>query len=506
MTDVLTKKDMQALDRHMIDNVHIPSRILMENAAFGMTTAICASFSTDTPIAVVCGTGNNGGDGFAAARQLMAKGYDVRVFLVGQTSQLKNDAADNAAFFGDSIIEITDADMVLTHLSDMHGWVVIDAVFGVGLSRNVTGLYAGVIDTINKSGAYIVACDIPSGIHADTGAVLGTAAQADETVTFQCTKPGHFLYPGRAHTGTLTVKEIGVARRFDTGRMRAYADGLYFDKRAANTHKGSYGKLACVVASQGFTGAGLMCVGAALRAGAGLVTAGIPSTLQPVFSSVPQAMTFALSDFGGALSDDCIDGIARLADGKTALAAGPGLGTGSGVKKAVSYMVRNGDIKKVFDADALNVIAQNTDILLDKKGDIILTPHLGEFSRLCGKDMDTIKADLLGTTMGFAKQYGVTLLLKGATTIVTNGEHTVFVLTGTPGMARGGSGDVLTGVIGGLLCGGRAGGMDGFTAALYGAYICGKAGEAAARACGEMAMTAMDTLAHIAQATQNMTI
>lgn len=517
MIQVIFKKKMQALDAYMMSNIHIPSHILMENAAFGITSAICKKHPKTTKIITVCGTGNNGGDGFAAARQLVAKGYDVSVYLIGKKGNLSGDAATNAAFFDSSIIEITDETQAHAHFLHLDDCVVIDAIFGIGLSRDVTGLFAYVINLLNASGAYIIGCDIPSGIDADSGAVLGLAVQANETVTFQCAKPGLFLYPGREYTGSLTVKEIGISGNFDMGNTRAYADGLYLDKRCANTHKGSYGKLACVVSSQGFSGAGIMCVSGALKAGAGLVTAGVPSSMQPIFSArIPECMTFALDDFCGSVSENCISGLDKLMQGKTALVAGCGLSTSDGVKKAVTHMVQNYDIKKVFDADALNIISHNTDMLLGKQGDIILTPHLVEFSRLSGKEPSEILQNPVQIAKEFAKKYGVTLLLKGSTTIVTDGERTAFVLTGTPGMAKGGSGDVLTGVIGGLLCGGRAkhdiakrdqlAGMDCFSAALYGAYICGKAGESAAECIGEYSMTAMDTLAHIADATKKMTV
>ena len=246
-----------------------------------------------------------------------------------------------------------------------------------------------------------------------------------------------------------------------------------------------------------------MCTMGALRAGAGLVTAGIPASLQDVFSSgCPECMTFALSEASGSISEYCLDGLDVLMNGKTALAAGPGLSTSEGAKEAVRYMIRNYDIKKVFDADALNTIAEDTDILYNKKGDIVLTPHPAEFARLCDSETAEIMKDPIGSAEDFASRFGITLLLKGSTTIITNGKNTVLVTFGTPGMAKGGSGDVLTGVIAGLMCGGRPGGMDGFPAALYGAYICGKAGEAAALVLGEYSMTAMDTLAHIPEITK----
>ena len=507
MIDVVSKETMRAMDAHMMDNMHIPSRVLMENAAFGITSAVCSRFSPDTRIIAVCGTGNNGGDGFAAARQLEAKGFDVTTCLIGSAAKLQGDAAANAHYFGNRILEITSEAAANAHLCNLDGHVVIDAIFGIGLSRQVTGLYAAVIDALNNSGAYIVACDIPSGIDADTGTVLGTAIRARQTVTFQHAKPGLFLYPGRAHTGALTVKEIGTTGEFEYPDIVAYTSGLHLEPRLPDTHKGRYGKLACVTMSRGFTGAGIMCAYGALRAGVGLVTAGIPASLQPILcGSVPECMTFALAERDGALAETCIPGLDELMRGKTALAIGPGLSQSDGAAKAVLHAVTHYDIKKVFDADALSIIAQNIRALIRKKGDIVLTPHLVEFSRLSGIAPEDILKNPLGTAKDFAAQYGITLLLKGATTIVTDGDEIALVPAGTPGMATGGSGDVLTGVIGGLLAGADANEMDAFDAALYGAYICGKAGEAAAAELGDYAMTPVDTLNHIAGVTREMTL
>ncbi len=505
MIPVLRKKDMQALDKFMIEQRKIPSLVLMENAAFGITSVISERFGTQTKIVAVCGAGNNGGDGFVAARQLEAKGYSVTVCLIGKSEALKGDAAVNAAFFGRRTIEIEDEDTAGTYLSGLAGSVVIDAVFGVGLSRDVTGLHATVINLINQSGAYVVACDIASGIDADTGAIRGIAVNANETVTFQCAKPGHLLFPGRGHTGKLTVKEIGVTAGFTQGFM-GWADRVSLQARQADTNKGSYGRLACIVGSRGMAGAGLMCVGAALHAGAGLVTAGVPACLQSVFETEnPESMTFALDDFSGSLSEQCLDGLDKLMEGKTALAAGPGLSTGGGTMAAVRHLLTHYDIRKVFDADALNLIAQDVKLLKEKVGDVVLTPHVKEFSRLCGASVEQILSDPLAYAQSFANEYGIVLLLKGATTIITDGQRTVFVTAGSPGMARGGSGDILTGVIGGLMCGGREGGKTAFEAAVTGSYICGKAGEAAAAQLGELSMTATDTLAHISCVSMDMT-
>jgi NAD(P)H-hydrate epimerase len=205
----------------MTNELHIPSLLLMENAAFGITAVVTARFDTNTRVVALCGPGNNGGDGFAAARQLAAKGYTVTVLLVGRPDALKGDAAINAAYFGENITWIQSETDISVHLANLRGCVLIDALFGVGLSREVTGLHAAVIEAVNQSGAYVVAVDIASGVDADTGAVLGCAIRADETVTFQCAKPGHFLYPGRELTGRLTVKEIGTTEGFDLGGMFA---------------------------------------------------------------------------------------------------------------------------------------------------------------------------------------------------------------------------------------------------------------------------------------------
>ncbi len=495
MIQVVSKQTMQLLDQYMIENMKIPSLLLMENAAFGITNAVCKKFDTAVRVVVVCGIGNNGGDGFACARQLIAKGYAVTIYLIGDIKNLTGDAKINAEAVEKHIEQIHDAAKMQINKND----VVIDAVFGIGLSREVTGLFKDAIGAINDSSAYVIACDIASGIDADSGAVLGIAVVANETITFACAKSGHFLFPGRKHTGLLTVKEIGMFGGFDIGEMVAYDDGLTLQARKKDAHKGSFGKLACVVGSEGMAGAGIICAKGALAAGAGITTVGVSCGLQDVFNaSVPECMTYALDSEDGALSESCLPGIDALMQGKNALAAGCGLSQRSGVKKAVMHMVSHFPVAKVFDADALNVISGDIKVLESKVGDVVLTPHVVEFERLIGCAV----SNPLQQTQQFAEKYNVTILLKGATTVVTDGGKTAFALAGSPGMAKGGSGDVLTGVIGGLLAGGKS----GFDAALYGAYICGKAGESAAKALGEHSMTAMDTMRYVGDVMKEMTV
>ncbi len=505
MIPVLNSNHMRGLDAHMIEK-GIPSLLLMENAAFGLTNAVTNKFSTEKKITVVCGSGNNGGDGFAAARQLLTKGFDVSVLLVGKTKKLKGDAKANADFFGSDIVEITDENTADIHMENIGDSIVIDALFGTGLSRDITGVAAYIISLVNNSKAYVISCDIASGIAADTGAVCGAAVRANETVTFQYPKPGHLLYPGKAHTGGLTVWKIGVDCGYDLGAMFWAADDLKLQRRKRDSHKGHYGKLACIVGSQGMAGAGVLCACAAIKAGAGLTTAAVPECIQSSFSTnLPESMTFALKDFSGCISEDCVPELKRLMVNKTALAAGPGLSVCNGTAVAVRHLLQNYNIRKVFDADALNIIAQDPAVLHDSVGDIVLTPHIAEFSRLSAQTIEELQKNAIDIAKRFAKEYGVTLLLKGATTVVTNGTKTVFITAGTAGMARGGSGDVLTGVIGGLMCGGQAGGMCGFDAAVYGSYICGKAGEFAEKAKGELSMSAAETLGNIFRVTKQMT-
>jgi len=511
MYKVLLPEDMRKLDAYMTEEKNISGIMLMENAAFGISSLIMRRFDAHTKIFAVCGTGNNGGDGFAAARQLKANGYTVKTILLGKAADLKGDALENAKFFlGERLLaEAADEETLNWHLRELHaGDVVIDALFGTGLSRNVTGLNAMAIRFLNESGAHIIAADIPSGIHSGTGQILGTAVKADDTVAFQYAKPGHFIYPGREYGGRLHVVKIGWDegfKGFDAYEYNAYPSGtnaIRLPKRKANTHKGSYGSLAILSGGKGYTGAGTLCITAALKAGAGLVTAGIPQSLQDVYQKkFNEAVTFPIRDVDGRFSRDSIGDTEALMAGKDALAAGPGLTNHDDMLPFIRRLVLEYDVKKVLDADALNLIAKEPQMLKSAKGRIVLTPHPREFSRLSGERVADILANPIELTSAFSKEYGVTVLLKGATTVVATGNRVSFVLAGSPGMAKGGSGDVLTGVIGSVL----AQGLEPHDAAVTGAHICGLAGEKAAEAEGEYAMTAMDTIRHLKDAIKAVT-
>jgi len=372
----------------------------------------------------------------------------------------------------------------------------------------VAGIYAGMIAWVNEQNALVVSVDIPSGINGATGAVLGTAVTADATVTFQYPKPGHFIYPGRENTGELSVVKIGVdtdCPELKDLKLTAYppdTQDIQLPRRKNNTHKGDYGRLAILAGSTGLTGAGVMAQAAALKTGAGLVTVGVPECLMDIYQKkLTEAMTYPLPCADGALSKNAADAVDAFLKRKNAVAAGPGLSTKPGVKEVIARLVTGFDIKKILDADALNVLSGDIDILKQKKGSIVLTPHPAEFSRLSGAPVKEILKNPVRHASAFAKQYGVVLVLKGATTVVAEPDgNTALILAGSPGMAKGGSGDVLTGVIGALL----AQGLDGYEAAVTGCHINGLAGMAAAKEQGEYTMTPLNTIQKIGGVTESL--
>ncbi len=505
MNIVLNSREMRSVDEYMIETMRIPGLLLMENAAMGVCARIERDFDNTSAVHVFCGTGNNGGDGLAVARILLIRGYDVYVAIIGEKDKMTDDARANYAMFEnmDRRARFFEDAAPLSEWSMPRADVVVDALFGTGLARNVEGVHRAAIEHINSCSAFTLAVDIPSGINADTGAVMGAAVVADATVTFQYPKVGHFLFPGRGHAGELDIVKIGVDKGCAVpARAGLYAissgdEDLVLDKRPVDANKGNFGKAAIIAGSRGMAGAAVLCAQAAYRAGAGLVTvASVEEVVSIVQQSAPEATCKILSGEDGQLNRRSAFDAARMLKGKTALAIGPGIGSGAELSEAVFEIIKNHPITKVIDADAINALADNTDVLLETEGDVILTPHVKEFSRITDKSVEEILADPLGLARDFAKKYGVTLLLKGATTIVASGEgQAALVCAGSPGMAKGGSGDVLTGVITGL----AAQGKSAFESAVMGAYFAASAGELATEKYGEYSMTPMDTIYFIGE-------
>ncbi len=501
MRTLVNAAQMKAIDTYMTEQMHIPGIILMENAARAVSDTIIARVEPCF-VRVFCGCGNNGGDGFAVARQLRASGYEVEVVLLGDAASLQGDAKVNFAFWQSEYFHLTHADL-LEDLEEAD--VVVDAIFGTGLTREVQGLYAAAIEHINAQNALIVSVDVPSGVSADTGKMLGCAVDADVTVTFQYAKVGHFLFPGREYAGELIVAPIGVDDGCDVALQSTVCGyetpdpDLALPCRKRDSNKGDYGKLLMVAGSAGMAGAAVLCAQSAGKSGVGLVSVAAP---EPVVAALqqcaPQATCHILP---GASPDVAPCDLLPLLQDKTAVAVGPGIGLHPNTPMLIRALIQHCTTPMILDADALNAVAQDVSMLQNKQNDLVLTPHPKEFARLLGVETKSILENPLELAAQFAVLHRVVLVLKGATTVIADefGNITL-ACTGSPGMAKGGSGDVLTGMIGGLL----AQGKDAYEAALLGVCIAGRAGELAEESVGLIGMTPLDTIAHLAAAIEEL--
>ena len=461
----------------------------------------------------MAGRGNNGGDGFVMARYLHQKGIAVTVFLLSRKDRITGDAAANLQLLdpmGIPVVEITDPPTFEAQRAAMHHQVTwIDAILGTGLRSDVRGFYRMAIDFINQQNRPVFAVDIPSGLNADNGQVCGTCIQAQATATFGFAKVGHLSYPGRTLSGHLKVIEIGIAPHIATkvgSRQRLNAAGAiasHFPHRTATTHKGTTGHLLILAGSPGKTGAAAMAATSAMRVGAGLVTLGVPRSLNPVLETlVTEAMTVALAESQtGALDESALETSLSLLDGKRCLAVGPGIGTAPSTGRLLRRLVEASPVPLVIDADGLNLIAEDPDILSKRQAPMILTPHPGEMARLSGQSTADIQRDRIAHARAFAEQHGVVVVLKGAGTIIAQADGTVFINpTGNPGMAAGGMGDVLTGIIAGLI----AQGMPVDVAARGGVYIHGLAADRVARLTAPIGYLATDVMQALPEALQEM--
>jgi len=376
---------------------------------------------------------------------------------------------------------------------------VVDAILGTGLRSQVRGLYADAIEVVNSCGAPVLALDVPSGLDADTGAVLGTAVQAEATATFGFAKLGQVLYPGAEYCGVLGVVDIGIDDRAIAAhppRARLsdefMASGL-LPRRVVDAHKGSCGHLLVIAGSRGKTGAAILATRAGLRGGAGLVTLATPASTHPICASaVFEAMTDPWPDRDGALrfDEDCL---AAALEDKAAVVVGPGLGVSVAVRRLTTWLLRESPLPMVLDADALNVLAGRLGPLRRARARVVLTPHPGEMARLAGIAVGAVQADRVGVARSFAEEHCCVLVLKGARTVIAAPDGMVWINpTGNPGMASGGMGDVLAGLIGSLL----AQGLDTHEAACAGVFLHGAAGDMVADA-GSVGMIATDVIEHL---------
>lgn len=505
---LVTANEMQEMDQTTIHSFGIPGLVLMENAGRGATKALLSKINAMDikKIAVLAGRGNNGGDGFVMARYLLEKGYRVTAFLLAPKEAVKGDAQINLQLFeklcdrssASSLVEIrTDAELKANRSRLLHHDLFIDAVLGTGLNADLRGLIRESVELMNSSGKPVFSVDIPSGLNADTGKPMGTAVKAFATATFAFAKAGHILYPGNLHTGELSIIDIGIPKfiahekNIQLSLIEQDEIAALFPPREFNSHKGSYGHLLVIAGSTGKTGAAALCTDAAMRCGTGLVTLGVPESLNPVLEGlVLEPMTHPLPENEpGFLSENCLADILSLLKGKQALALGPGLGTREGTAKLVQKLVEQSPVPLVLDADAVNCLADDPDILKRKTVPAILTPHPGEMARLCRVSTRDVQADRLGLARKFASEWDVILVLKGAQTVIALPDGKAFINpTGNPGMASGGMGDVLTGMVAGFL----AQGFSPEAASLAGVYIHGLCADVLSKQKGAFGFLARD--------------
>ena len=484
--ELVTAAEMRDLDRRTIE-LGTPGRILMERAGEGA----CASLLRAMPrlrkrgagVVVIAGKGNNGGDGFVIARLLRERGVKVRVFLLGLAVDVAGDALYNLKAWRrgrGEIAEVVAKDDLAALPPHLKGAdCIVDALLGTGLRSDVGGLHAAVIDLLNACGVPIFAVDIPSGIDSDNGQVRGTAVRAVATATFGFAKYGQVMYPGAEHCGSLDVVDIGLERGAiaaapPRGALLCEASAReMLPRRSADAHKGSAGHVLVIAGSQGKSGAAVLATRAALRGGAGLVTLAIPASIQPVCAAaVPEAMTEPWPERDGALRCD-VDRLAAAIAGKAAVVAGPGLGTARPIRDVVLWLLRQADVPVVLDADSLNALARNLAPLRRAACPVVLTPHPGEMGRLAGLTPAAVQADRVGVAGAFAAAHGCVMVLKGARTVIAADGFAWVNSTGNPGMATGGMGDVLAGLIGALL----AQGLTAARAAALAVYLHGLAGD-----------------------------
>ncbi|HYB97678.1 MAG TPA: NAD(P)H-hydrate dehydratase [Candidatus Limnocylindrales bacterium] len=504
---VLSRADVRALDEKTIAS-GTAGLDLMERAGeaivqlltdpLRLASAGLAAAADRRRLLVLAGSGSNGGDGFVVARELTARGWQCTVAMIGREPRAGTDACTNLTRWrqlGGHVIDPSGADDAIDAAA-RDGMLVLDAIFGTGLDKDVTGPTADLIQHLNDARLPVLAADIPSGLCCDTGRPLGAAVRARATATIGAAKPGLFVGEGPAHAGRVYVVDIGllpprqvglqpVATLMDEATMAGALPLL-----SPMAHKGDRGHVLILAGSPGKSGAAILAARGALRAGAGLVTVATPASVQPdVAAALPEAMTRALVDDGetGEISTGSVRALHAMLDDFDAIVAGPGLGTGPGAVEAVSEILRAAKGQVILDADALNVLSalhhEQRISLLARRPDApfpILTPHPGEMARLVNRSIEEVQADRLGIAINTARDLRCVLVLKGAGTIVTDGELVAINSSGNSGMACAGMGDVLAGICGAVA--GRI--LDDLDAARLAVYAHGAAGDEMARITG----------------------
>ncbi len=455
MRYILTDEEMKSYDGWTIRSMGIPSLVLMERAALSCTAALYEEAFDLRRVLAVCGTGNNGADGVAAARILHLRGISTKVWMVGNPEKYSPDLRTQ--------IKIAENyGVTFVHSPDFREYTtIVDALFGIGLHRNLEGVFADAVHKINDSGARVLSVDVPSGVSGTTGAVLGAAVRADVTQTFAWEKRGLILYPGAAYAGKVRTADIGIylprgerpgcALTEDCDAVKVYS------RRPDWGNKGTFGKVLLLAGSETMYGASYLSASAALLSGAGMVKIHTArENADALRVSLPEAMlSFYPEENTGEQTQ--MEAFAPGEAWADLIAAGPGLGTSAPARLLVRRLLIACEKPCVFDADALNIISEDTDMLRQRKNLTVITPHIGEMARLTGESAAVIKADPIACAVKFASSYGVICVLKDARTVTAYPDGRVYLTaSGNSGMATAGSGDVLTGITAGMLAQSRA--------------------------------------------------
>jgi hydroxyethylthiazole kinase-like uncharacterized protein yjeF len=503
---IVSAEEMRGIDRATTERFGVPSLTLMENAGTAVADYVLAHYAAAGRIVVFCGKGNNGGDGFVAARRLHQQGKKVQVILLADPGDLRGDAAAMFAKLPSPAIAVhSSAELKSERVQlSLHGDLYLDAVLGTGFKPPVSGLYADAIAIMNASHVPVIAVDIPSGADADAmSQQSGTIARADAIVTFTAPRPAHvfsLLTAGPTFVAEIGSPEEAIVSALQLNVITARDIARLIGPRPAESNKGNYGHVLVVGGSLGKAGAAAMAGMAVLRAGAGLATVATPrSVLGTVSGFHPELMTEPLPETdAGTISTGARDRIEGLAKGKTVLAIGPGISRDSQTAEMVRSLIARLRLPVVLDADGLNAFEGRTDEINGKGRTLVITPHPGEMARLAGCTITDVQKERLGVARKFAREHELVVVLKGHRTLVVRPDGEAWVnTTGNPGMATGGTGDILTGMVAGLMA---QHSTEVFAAVLAAVHLHGLAGDVMCEKVGEHSLVATDLLQGLPEA------
>lgn len=514
MGKVVSVEQMRDLDRRAVEEYNLPGVLLMENAGIAVAKVVYGILPLDgsekgsNRVAVFAGKGNNGGDAFVAARHLINHGYDVRMFLLCHPDDIQGDALTNWQILRKMGLRyqmvLGERDLNVARVGLINSALVVDGIFGTGYQGKMDDICKEMIRLINESNRPVVAIDVPSGIVADTGAIEDICIHSTKTVTMALPKVGLYLEPATTYVGDLVIGDISMPASLweSAGIMREVLDAdfakTWLPKRSLTCHKGDFGHVLLVGASKGLNGSAILAAKGALKAGAGLLTAAVPKQLADVFSvALPEAMTMRMNcSSGGTIAASGIEDLTLRLENKT-LVIGPGLGRTEDSEQIVCQLLAAIQSPAVVDADGLYALKNYLPLLKGLEQTVVLTPHVGEMAYLTGTTPAYVQEHRLQVAEEFAKEYGVVLVLKGARTIIADKKGRVFINpTGNPGLATGGSGDLLAGIIGGLL----AQKITPTVAAALGVYLHGYAADLACARLGQWSMLPSDVADFLGQA------